>query len=449
MAVLAPAAETLPTIRSLNRNELMKLLVDQFGGMSGVATGGSTSYLDDTTLLKSTQYSDDQWVSAWMRISKDASSVGSANENVPVAITTYDPTTNGRISISPSLGIAVASSDEYEIWKNPHPKVVTNIIDRALTNDVPLPCWSLLSEIPDFDMEQSNTTDWTGVNATVAKSTTVPLMNGIRYLTSTNTSANGYTRSQYINVEPGISCYVSAMFRCGSASDTAKLVVYDETNSAQIASKTAIRLQKSRMHFNFQVPATCYKISIRLGHDTNGTASAWDDIILFSHSATSISLPWWVQSKDQVKAIFRLNSRDLASGVIDTELQGELDPKWDVIDDSFGTGKLKLQGRSGNISGPLYIFGVRYETAYSNDNTDYKMIDPNFMLACVAYKVYEYLNQENREGYLDKKFVAEKYDQWKKKYSDMMYQFNQRIENVLRSVPTRAYVNHATDSLGW
>ena len=447
MALLTPASETLPTIKGFTRNEIMKLILRILGGEYGVATGGDTNYLDDTTKLKSSQYSSDEWVSAWLRISKDTSSLGSAIENVISSVTTYDPTTNGRLNLSPSYSIAIAAGDEYELHRDPHPRVITDIIDECLANLVPSPCWSLLSELPDFDMEQDNTTDWASSNATVTKTTTNPI-SGVRSLSVVTTAANGYARAQLMNVEPGKQYYVSAAFRCSAASTTAKLIAYDETNSAAIESKSAARLQNSRLWFQFTTPATCYQISIRMSNVENSVTTIWDDAVLYALDSRTISLPWWVKNPNQVKGVFGAINYAIATDLLDEE-SGELDPRWDVLESSFGAGKLKLRTRTGTMNKPLFIYGVRYHTAFANDNVDVKLLDENLFLNCVMYKIFEYMVRESRAGYLDSKQIQNFYLMYEDRWKKSLYSNDNRVEKVLKSAPTRGYFNGRLDSLGW
>ena len=450
MAVLSPVTETLATVKGTTRNNLIKrVLRESKLGEYGTATGGSTSYLEDTTKLKSSQYSDDDWVDGWLRISKNFDASGSAPEASISPVTTYDPTTNGRVSIVPSFGTAVAASDEYELWRFPHPQMVLDLIDDCLKNDIYLPCWTLLSELPDFDMEQDNTSDWASSSATISKQTSSPQMSGKRYLRVLTTAANGYARSVIMNVEPSKQYYVSALVRCGDTSTTAKLLAYDETNSAAIDSKSIIRLGWVRLWFIFTAPATCYQISIRLSNEEDAVTTEWDDVILFGYDQQTISLPWWVKDFEQVKKVFRYIPSEQAGNIVSAELRGEPDERWDIVDTSFGRGKLQLKARVGAVTSPLFIFGVRNETAYDDDNADTKLVDEDYLLACVLYKLYSSLAGEPKEGYLDAKWLQTQATIWEKRWKEESYKQMQRINQVLTTSTPLGLYSHYLDDVGW
>lgn len=446
---LVSTADSALHIRTLTRNQLCKRILRESGlGTYGVVTSGDTNFLIDTTKLKSSQYSEDEWVDGWVRISKDSSSVGSALENSISPITDYAPTT-GTISFNPSFSIATAAGDEYELWRFPNPNEVMDTIDQCLLNDIYLPCWSLISEVPDFDMEQSGTSDWSATNATIAKATSTR-NRGKRSLTVTTTSANGYASTASLYVEPQKSYFASVDFTSGDASTTAKLVAFDITNNAEITSKTATRRNVGKLWFEFTSPSGCYEIKLRLQVVETTSTVTFDDVIFFSTEQKTVSLPWWVSDREQVKGVFQLDLRDVSTNLATDELIGEQDERWDVMDTAFGNyNKLKLRARYGTCTRPLYIFGVRSETAFSDDNSDYKLVSEDYLLSGVLTKLFSTLKNEPREGLLDAKFFERKYEEWSKKWEQEAYKVKQRLNDVIRSPNPTGYFNNISDDLGW
>src|SRR3990167_8204573 len=216
------------------RNLLSRFLRETGLGHYGTATGGSTTTLVDTTTLQSTQFSDQDWVGGWARISRDAGGAAAAPEAEIRPITTYAPST-GTITVNPAFTAAPVSTDNYELWRFPSPRMILDSLDTLLQEEVWLPCWSPLSQIIDFDMEQDNMTHWTGTNATVTKVTIEPALNGKRWLSVVSTSAGGYATSPTYNVEPSKSYYVSTLVHPTSTFTLGpQLVVRDITNSANI-----------------------------------------------------------------------------------------------------------------------------------------------------------------------------------------------------------------------
>lgn len=428
---LVSVAHSLTPIEQLTRNALLKRFLRETGlGDYGTATGGSTTTIIDTTKLQSTQFNTREWVGGWGRISKDAGGAGAAPEGSISPITTYAPST-GTITLNPAI-TAVAASDEYELWRV-NPSTVLDLLDQILKEDVFLPCWTMLSELPDYDMEASTYADWTASNTTLSKSTTDPVIAGKRHLSVVTTSALGYARSALVTVEPGKTYHVSALVRCSAASTTARLLAYDETNAATIDSRDSVRRYPVRLGFEFTIPTDCYQMSIRLANVENTVTTLWDEVVLFAQESTSIALPWWVKSKDQVKGVFRYLPHSIATDLNQPEFHGEQDKQWDIQDNPFSRGQLRLQARYGSIAQPLFIFGLRNETAFANDNSDGKLVDQNYLLACLGYRVFHMLSQQPNSGLVDMKWMQGQLiyynDLWKKE----QYRQMERLEQVITS----------------
>jgi hypothetical protein len=432
MSILVPITHTTPQIEGITRNELFKRLLRETGvGIYGTATGGSTTTIEDTARLKSTQYNNREHVGGWGRIGFNANSVGASPENQQSPVTTYIAST-GIITLNPAVS-AIQVSDEYQIWHMINPTFVKDLLDTLLTEEIYLPYWSLLSEVPDFDMEQNNTTDWTDSNATGTKVTDEPRLGGVRNLKVITSSTNGYSRPPLFNVEPGKPYHVSALCAPQGAF-TGRLQVYDETNSAAIDSKDVTGRINVRVYFDFTTPATCEQISIRLIGVENSNTCRWNDVVLYPQGARDIALPWWVKNKGQVKQVFQLLPNEVGNSQWDDVLRGEPVYEWDIRDSAFGRGQLRIVARQGVISNPLFIFGARNETAYSNDTVDKKFVDENFLLAGLAFKMYEYLSKPSTRGVANRETVREELVKWQRKWERLQQQQAERLVEVLTSI---------------
>ena len=411
MSMIGTSATTTG-LELLTRTSIIKRVLREGGfGTYGTATGGTTSTLIDTTRLQSSQYSEDMWTGAWLRIGKDAGGAAAAPETEIRPITKYEPG-NGRLIVSPVFTASPVSTDEYQIFKFPHPQDVLDTIDQILTDEAYLPAQSMLSEIADFDMEQTHTTDWADTNATVTKATTGIPGNGKRWLSVVTTSANGYAESAVVTVEPGRLYHLSALVRANAASTTPTLIAYDSTNSAAITTKTTTRQHWHRLWFTFTTPATCNRVTVRLSNAENSVTSFWDDVVMYSTEAQSIALPWWVKHPDQVKGIYRLTPNTYGTDVMVGDFRGErVDGKWDILPDDMGRG-VKAVARQGTINDPLYIKGTRNEVAFSNDNTDTKHVDANWMNARLAFKLYDQLAAFPGANSLDESFLERQTARW-------------------------------------
>ena len=125
---------TTPQIEGVTRETLLQRFLRETGlGVYGTATSGSTTTIEDTTKLKSSQFSSDQWIGGWARISFNADSVGNNPEGQVSPISDYVPGT-GIITVNPAI-TAVASSDRYELWRV-NPNTVLDTLDQVLTEDI-------------------------------------------------------------------------------------------------------------------------------------------------------------------------------------------------------------------------------------------------------------------------------------------------------------------------
>ena len=431
------ASPSLAQVEGLTKAAFLKRFLRDTGlGVYGTVTAAdSADTFVDTTSRASVKFSDSLYEGWWVRVS----AAGSAAPEDEIRVVDGYIGPAGFFRVLPTFTATLAAADTYELWQV-DPQLVLDMLDQVLTEDIYLPCWSILSEVPDFDMEQSGTSDWTASNATLAKSTAEPLMAGKRYLTVAATSGNGYARSALFNVESGHPYTAGAMARAGTSN--AKLVVYDETNGAEITSVTVDKQHNVRVQVDFQTPATCVSLSLRLLTVTSGQTTSFDEVLLYSQQSSSISLPWWVKNKGQVKGVFKLTQMNsLDDHIYSPELRGEPDRRWDVEDTAFGRGQLELRARRFHMSQPLFIFGTRNETAYAN-NTEEKLVDSNFLVACLAYRVFNNLVQTPSLGYLEADWLKERAEYWTKQWKLLGYQQMERLEQVLVSdSPMGYYLN--------
>ena len=440
MSIIVPASWTTPQVEGVTRNEIFKRLLRNTGiGVYGTATGGSTTTIEDTNQLKSTQFSDREHVGGWGRIGKDASGGQAAPENEQSPITTYAPST-GIITLNPAI-TAVAANDEYQLWHMINPTMVKDMLDTLLVEEIYLPSWDILTEVPDGDMEQGNTTDWTDSNATGSKVTDEPRLSGIRSLEVVTSAINGYSRTVLLGVEPSKPYHVSALTMPQGAF-TATLQVYDETNSAAIDSKTFTSRYPARIHFDFTTPSGCLQISVRLIGAENSSTIRWTDVVLYPTDARDIALPWWVKNKNQVREIFQLQPNEVKSNVWDGVLRGEKAIHWDIRDSAFGRGQLRVVARQGTMSNPLFILGIRNEVAFADDTADTKFIDANLIAAGLAFKVFSHLAKPTTRGVTNREYINEQLSTWQELWEGLLQQQAERVEEVITSpTPERAYLD--------
>ena len=192
------ATHTLPSVEGLTRWQVIdRALRDSGFGSYGVATGGSSTTLTDANALVSTQLPSTSFVGSWLRIARKASSPGSPPEGEYRTVSGF-AASSGTLTVSSAFSAAVSSGDRYQLFRVIPPQVVLDTLDTILKEEVVLPDFTLLTEMPDGDMEQPGTDDWFPVNATLSKVTSEPSLWGSRRLRVTATAAGGYARGAAI-----------------------------------------------------------------------------------------------------------------------------------------------------------------------------------------------------------------------------------------------------------
>ena len=439
---------TTATSESVTRSEVLKRLLREGLGESGTATGGSTSTIVDTGMLLSSAYPDDKYKGMWARIEYDAGGAAAAPEGEIRSVTASVGST-GTVTVSPVFSAAPAASDRYQLWAFIHPQKVLDTLDQVMTQDCFLPEWTLLTEMPDGDMEQDNTTDWGTSNATVSKVTSEPSLWGKRWLRVTTTGAGGYAQNAAaLAVVPGATYHISAIARPTAATTTATVRAYDNTNAATIDLKTYTGSAPGRVYMEVTAPAGCHDLRVRLGATASGVAVDFDEVAVYSTEANSLPLPWWVSNKAQVKGIFRTTWTGLTSDVWDPMPSMTLDrERWDFRDSSFGRGQLRIVANQGSITGPMMIFGTRPETAWANENTEVKHVDMDWLVARVMSVLFRQLQGPLSIGLQHADWIAERSRFWDDEWKRERRTQEERMQDILQGHAPEIYA-YASEGAG-
>lgn len=377
----------------LTQQAIMRRLIRdcQLGAYGSITSSTAKNEFVDSVTLKSGMYSEEEFATAWVRIDSLNSGLTSAPYGEIRPVDEFRPE-EGRIIVSPQFTVQPAAGDTYTIIRALHPRHILDFITDILTNNAWVPDWAFASEFPDGDMEQNNTTSYTGVNGTVTKQTAEPLMYGRRYLRVANTTGgDDYAKNaSSIFVEPGKGYHLSAAARCSDASTTAALQAWDVTNDALIKEVNISRRQMVRLFLDLTVPSTCKELQVRFV--TRGAIASyveWDGVILYPLAVQQVALPFWVHNKDQIKRVFRMTPQGFAQQEIWlATLQGKPEQAWDFRN-RYGDGRGELYTMSTMTAMPMFIYGLRNEVAFTDDTTDKKQLRADWFQAWLGYKVFD------------------------------------------------------------
>lgn len=430
---------TTSQLKSVTRQEVMAAFLRKTGlGVTGTASGGSTTTIDDTSRLLSSQMTTNEWVGGWARIAKNANSVGNAPETQVRAISAFDPATNARVTVD-AYTAAVEASDLYELWTNPNPLVVIDLLNEVMTEELKYPCYTVLTEVPDGDMEQSNTTDWGSSNATISKQSNT--LFGIRCLRVLATAASAYANTATnIDVEPSRGYHVSAVVRCQDASTTATLLVRDVTNGATIDSKTVSNLYPARVYFDFETPAGCKQITIRLMTNEDTKYTEWDEVCLQPHSFSEIRLPWWAQSREDVVGIYKLEPRGITTNLWEPSLLGTKEQGFEIREGMYGDGQLRAVPRYAISSAfPFFVLGKRTYEAFTDDTTDTRLLDLRLLVLALSVRVFDYFKRPQFKS-INQSWLNQKIGVALLEYQEALAAANRRMEDIEQGPSTSVYL---------
>lgn len=398
MASVTPSfAGVTPQWMQTTQPMITSSFLDSTGlGWTGtVTTGGSKTVLTDVDRLQMPMSSDRLWRGSYIRmISGTSGNLGEVRQ-----IQSYNPE-SGFVSVSPGFTANLTAGDTYEMWSTSvHPKAVLAMLDRLVSQSgLALPTYSMLSEVADFDMEQSGTAAWSATDATIAKVPWTASERGIagkQALGVTTTSANGYAQNAYpIGVRGGNTYWLSALFTPDdpSVTNTGFIELRDADTDVLIDSfwtnsKATVRLQKPVSVSSENTRA----VNIRFGSQESGVLGHWDDVVLLDATARDIPLPYWCGTESNFKEAFIWIPSNSGRGVDDYDpaLVGRPAVGWRPLTDAFSNGgQLRLRGQA-PPSNMMYIYGVRQETAWGTDILATKRIDVPWAASALALSYWQ------------------------------------------------------------
>jgi len=394
------------------------------GWASTVTTGGSTTVITDVSRLQMPYANKRNWLGSYVRmIGGTAANLGQVRQ-----IQNYDPDV-GNVSVSPALPAATVSSDEYEIWNTPiFPQTVCNLLDRLVSqNGLSLPTYSMLSEVPDFDMEQSGTAAWSGTNATDTKVPWTPAARGIagkQALAVETTSANGYAETAFpIGIRGGSTYWLSALFTPAdpAVTNTGFIQVVDAITGAVVdsmttTSKATVRLWKPVA--NSSQATTVVKI--RFGSQESGVTGNWDDIVFLDALSLDQPLPYWMGNESAFKQAYVW--RPVVSGTgqqdFDPGMIGYPAVDWRPLTDAFSNGgQLRIRGQA-PAHNMMYVYGIRSETAWGTDILATKRIDVPWATAALALSYWQRMKGQTMLDKAQDSAVVAQINWWDNEYKE-------------------------------
>lgn len=277
-----PTSTTRKTIR---QNVIKKLYRPRYPVTSTTTSAGSTTALNDTILAAGSHTQD--YIRGWVYVVETVTSGPVYGEVARVVNTDFSGSTS-QLTLSPAATATIQTGTDYELHYWFHPDYVNDRIDEILQN-LEFGVIRPATYITDGDMETAGYSDWTGVNATPAKSTTT-VRHGTQSLSVTATATPGYARSATVDLPPRTQVLVSADVFVTNG-DKARLILYDMSNVTELESATSDITGWSTLQFLYTTPSDCEQVRLHLESMTNTDVTYWDHTILMPVGYDSISLP--------------------------------------------------------------------------------------------------------------------------------------------------------------
>ena len=286
--------------RALLRVDVLKKIDPISEPKTSTSTGGSTTTLQDTELAPAAESED--FVGDWIYVAETQGSgpiVG-----VIVRVTAVDFSgTNSVLTVAPTVA-AIETGMDYERHRKVRPNIINDRLDvilGLLRQNVTLP----VTVVDDGDMEDTGTiTDnWTVTTATQVKDTT-NVRHGGQSIKVTSSSDDGFTQSNDINLPANTQVIVSADVFITNG-DSAKLIFYDVTNSANIG--TPMESDETgwvHLENTFTTPATAERVAVRLESQTSGDVIYWDHVTVWPTLDKGIDLPGHLEFLSDVQSMF-------------------------------------------------------------------------------------------------------------------------------------------------
>jgi len=218
----------------------------------------------------------------------------------------------GSLTVDPSFSTTPAANDTYVLSRHP-PRILQDAINRILRNSYQptfFPLSHHLATSDENDMENAPATTFTSntTNATLANETTT-VFNGAQSLSVTATAANGF-------VHPGAESvfadkeYAISVMSLATSGDTARLILQDLTNAAEIDRATTTQQQWQALSFSFTTPPGCRSIEARFTSVANTDISLWDDYQIWVPGSHIYGVPSWITWPEQIIDVraFRLGT---------------------------------------------------------------------------------------------------------------------------------------------
>lgn len=291
------AATTFKTI-------LLDILRDLQAGdlVTATATGGSTSTVAVSGLAFSdaSVYAHDGW---YVYVATTTDGLAPQGELSRVQRGGFVPST-GTFQVSPNFTAAVGNGDTIYFMRERR-SVYLDAVNRILPN-LYGPAYTPLSMVTDGHLENSGVGSWTtiGTPSTALEKSTSNILQGTQSLHFVSDATDEGFASTAVPVHEGETLLVSVPVMCESGS--ARVILYDVTNSAEIEGVTVDQEDYAEVRFTDSAPDGCEEVAIRVVSKTAVSDVYVGWVMLLSQQRYVYDIPSLVEDAAHISRILSL-----------------------------------------------------------------------------------------------------------------------------------------------
>lgn len=279
---------TTATSRKLIRQELYNRVPGL--GFVGVADSVAAGSITDAYALRDSTKTQGHYRNFYIY---RPDLIGVADDDVVHVAKDLTPSTGALTQSGANYGNTAEL--DYELVGLLHPDEINACIQRAQRRiywETQVP----LSELTDGDMDDSGVTSWSaiGTPSTRAKTTTASkVWTGLRALRVLNdTALEGAQSVTLSGFGANDVVYVSAVVHADVG--TAKLVLYNVTGSAELASVTSAQEGWTHLWLKVQLTSACEEVYVQLLGVESTADLYWNHVVLYRQNAARILAPSWL-----------------------------------------------------------------------------------------------------------------------------------------------------------
>ncbi len=285
---------------------------------------------------------------------------------------------NSKFTLAPALSASLISGTEYEIHYHFYPNQIRDKANEILGN-VRHPIFLPLTLISNGDFENSSgaNTNWTaGGTAALANETSTVLF-GRQSLKVTASADDDYAESAAVYIPPETSVLCAAYCYITSG-DSAKMILYDNSNGANIDTAYSDVTGWVLFMFEADTPAGCESLSMRLESQSNGDITYWSAAVLLPEQRKVYDYPTSLDWSEDFEGVFYFPLGNGLSGSNDSNayrIFEQSTEKWSetkTLRDETAVIPFRIQILRTPIIRPLFVRGnVDYGSLTEDTDTTY------------------------------------------------------------------------------